>query len=193
MAAVFVNLYPCPALPEREILRYAKCGGDTLPAEAKSCLNSLPPTVCGRVCWAVFDVAETDAGLDLGFTVTDSKQLKKNLSGCKKIVLFAATAGVEFDRQVLKYERVSPAKALWYQSIGAAYVESVCDTFCKELTEKYGGTRPRFSPGYGDLPLAMQKDIFTALQCEKQIGVTLNDDLFMTPTKSVTAIVGISG
>ena len=193
MAAVFVNLYPRPVLPEREILRYAKCGGDTLPAEAKSCLNSLPPTVCGRVCWALFDIAETPGGLDLGFTVTNSKQLKKNLSGCRKIVLFAATAGVEFDRLVLKYERISPVKALWFQSIGAAYVESVCDAFCKELAEKYGETKPRFSPGYGDLPLTIQKDIFTALQCEKQIGVTLNDNLFMTPSKSVTAIVGISG
>lgn len=191
MAAVSVKTYPHPPLPAREILRYAKCGGDTLPPEAERCIQCLPATVCGRVCWAQFEIAETADGLDLGFTVTRSENLKKNLAGCGRIILFAATAGVEFDRLVMRYERVSPVKALWYQSIGAAYVESVCDTFNEEIRVLYGSVRPRFSPGYGDLPLEMQKDIFAALQCEKHIGVTLNNNLFMTPSKSVTAIIGI--
>ena len=192
MAVVFVNYYPQPPLPVKEIMRYAKFGGDALPPEAEACLQSLP-AVCGRVCWAAFDVAPTPTGLDLGFAKTDSEQLKKNLSGCPKAVLFAATAGVEFDRLVMKYERLSPARALWYQSIGAACVESVCDLFCAETQALFGKTKPRFSPGYGDLPLEMQTEIFRALQPEKHIGVTLNENLFMTPTKSVTAIVGISG
>ena len=54
-------------------------------------------------------------------------------------------------------------------------------------------TRPRFSAGYGDLPLGVQREIFAALDCPKHIGLTLNDSLLMSPTKSVTAIVGISG
>ena len=191
METVFVKTYAHPLLPVREILRYAKCGGDTLPPDAEACLKSLPAAVCGRVCWAEFKIAQTEDGLDLGFAKTDSKQLKKNLSGCDRIILFAATAGVEFDRLVMRYERLSPAKALWYQSIGAAYVESVCDAFNDEIRARYGKTRPRFSPGYGDLPLSLQTDIFAALAPEKHIGVTLNDNLFMTPSKSVTAIVGI--
>ena len=191
MVAVFVNSYPDPVLPPREILRYASCKGDALPPEAVSCIKALPPTVCGRVCWAAFEIGETEAGLDLGFAETDSQKLKKNLTGCDKIVLFCATAGVEFDRMVRRYERVSPSKALWYQSIGAAYVEAVCDAFCEDIRARFGETRPRFSPGYGDLPLSLQTEIFRALQCEKHVGVTLNADLFMTPSKSVTAIVGV--
>lgn len=191
MTPVFVNTYPAPVLPAREILRYASCKGDALPPEAVACLKALPPTVCGRVCWAAFDIKETAAGLDLGFAVTDSQKLKKNLAGCDQIVLFCATAGIEFDRLVRRYERVSPSKALWYQSIGAAYVEAVCDAFCDDLAARYGETKPRFSPGYGDLPLSLQTEIFRALQCEKHVGVSLNADLFMTPSKSVTAIVGV--
>ena len=49
---------------------------------------------------------------------------------------------------------------------------------------------PRFSPGYGDFPLDCQKDIFAALDCGS-IGLTLNDNLFMTPSKSVTAVIGV--
>lgn len=55
-----------------------------------------------------------------------------------------------------------------------------------------GDTRPRFSPGYGDLPLALQRDIFHALDCARKIGLTLNDSLMMSPAKSVTAIIGIT-
>ena len=51
---------------------------------------------------------------------------------------------------------------------------------------------PRFSPGYGDFPLEAQKDIFRTLDCSRKIGLTLNESLLMSPSKSVTAIVGLS-
>ena len=50
--------------------------------------------------------------------------------------------------------------------------------------------RPRFSPGYGDLPLALQREVFAALDCPRRIGLTLSDSLLMSPTKSVTALIG---
>ena len=52
---------------------------------------------------------------------------------------------------------------------------------------------PRFSPGYGDLPLETQRDVFRLLDCERKIGVWLNESLLMTPSKSVTAIFGLLG
>ena len=50
--------------------------------------------------------------------------------------------------------------------------------------------KPRFSPGYGDLSLEVQKEIFSLLDCPRKIGVSLGDSLLMTPSKSVTAIIG---
>ena len=38
----------------------------------------------------------------------------------------------------------------------------------------------------------VQKDIFKVLDCERKIGLTLNESLLMSPSKSVTAIVGIA-
>ena len=51
--------------------------------------------------------------------------------------------------------------------------------------------RPRFSPGYGDLPLAVQREFMTLLDCAHLIGINLNESLLMSPSKSVTAIIGI--
>ena len=66
------------------------------------------------------------------------------------------------------------------------YLDEIND----ELKEKYDLV-PRFSCGYGELTLALQADIFKALPCEKTLGITLNSSFLMTPTKSVTAIIGI--
>jgi len=50
----------------------------------------------------------------------------------------------------------------------------------------------RFSPGYRDLPLTLQREIFTLLEPSRRIGLSLNASLLMSPSKSVTAIVGIT-
>ena len=188
-----VKTYPAPAVRRREILRYAGVHGDApeLDVLISQCLEEIGDKLSYRVCRREFSVTRTEDGLDLGFAVTASKDLARTLEGCDRIVLFAATVGVEIDRRIARYAVTSPTKALLMQAIGAERVESLCDAFCRELAATGVQTRPRFSPGYGDLAPEMQKDIFAALDCPRRIGLTLNQSLLMSPTKSVTAIVGI--
>ena len=104
------------------------------------------------------------------------------------------TIGLEMDRLIARYKRVSPVYTLLLQAIGAERVESACNALEEKLRCSLmpgESLRPRFSPGYGDLPLALQKDVFQALDCERRLGLTLTDSLLMVPSKSVTAIVGI--
>ncbi|MBQ5601557.1 MAG: Vitamin B12 dependent methionine synthase activation subunit, partial [Clostridia bacterium] len=71
-------------------------------------------------------------------------------------------------------------------------IEALCDAFCADIKKEYNtGLEPRFSPGYGDLPLSAQKNIFAVLDPERRIGLTLNSSLLMSPSKSVTAFVGL--
>ena len=134
--------------------------------------------------------------IDLGFAEVHSKALAYNLRGCRSIILFAATIGIEIDRLIAKYSRISAVKALFFQAIGAERIESLCDAFCKEMraeAEMKGlFLRPRFSPGYGDFDICYQEPIVRMLNCAKTIGLTLTDSFMMTPTKSVTAVIGIS-
>ena len=194
MAVVLTREFPLPPLRRKEILRYMGCkdeDGQTakLIDEALSlCEGILTP----RVCFAEFDINEENGSLDLGFAVTNSRDLAKNLCGCKKAIVFCATVGHGIDRLISRNSRLSPSVALCLQSIGAEAIEAVCGEFCEYLEVEYGySLRPRFSAGYGDLPLMLQKDIFRTLGCEKRIGVTLNESLLMSPTKSVSAIIGI--
>lgn len=196
-STVLTKKYILPSFDTREILRYAGVSGSSpdFSELMQSCLDETDGKLLYRVCYREFGI-KTDANIiDLGFAKTESDDLAKNLQGCESIVLFAATVGIELDRLIAKYSRISPSKALFFQAIGAERIECLCDTFNREIVELVSAagkvTKPRFSPGYGDLPLSLQKDIFRALDCPRKIGLTLNGSLLMSPSKSVTAIIGI--
>lgn len=147
-----------------------------------------------KVCYNLFPISFDD-GIDFGFMNIKSRDLAVNLEGCKEAYIFAATIGVYTDRQIQKEMLLSPARACIYQAVGAAVIEAVCDDFneyIKEEEKKQGSTtKPRYSPGYGDVSLEVQKDIFRELNCPKMAGITLSDSLHMIPEKSVTAFIGV--
>ena len=193
-----IRLYEPPAFDVREILRYAGCSGaptESLAALVASCMAEAQAAVGCRVCFDTFAVSAQDGVLDLSFAKTRSADLQKNLAGCGRVVLFAATVGLALDRLIARYTRVAPSRALILQAIGAERIERLCDLFNDEIRAQALAegleTRPRFSPGYGDLPLDLQREIFRTLDCSRRIGLTLNDSLLMSPSKSVTALIGI--
>jgi hypothetical protein len=193
MADVFVRSYPAPEYNKKEILRYAGVKGDApeLDGILNECVGEVNDRLIYKVCYAEFPIIRQGDVLDLGFSIVSSKALRKNLEGCDNIVLFAATVGIDIDRLVAKYSITSPSKALMFQAIGAERIESLCDIFCEDIA-RGRALRPRFSAGYGDLPIDLQMDIFRVLDCSRKIGLTLNKSLLMSPTKSVTAVIGLS-
>lgn len=188
---VLIKSYPPPPFDRREILRY--CRGQDDPATLafiEDCIGEAEGLLTYKVCYSEFPLSVQDGMLDLGFARIRSRDLQRNLQGCGSILLFAATVGIGLDRLIAKYSSRSPAKALIFQALGAERVESLCDLFCREMKQAHPTLRPRFSPGYGDLPLELQKDVFCALDCPRKIGLSLNQSLLMSPSKSVTAILG---
>lgn len=161
----------------------------------EACLEECEPLLTYKVCFREFSVIKNGDVLDLGFAKTKSKNLALNLKDCGKIVLFAATVGHGIDRLIKKQELLSPAKAVCLQAIGSERVESLCDFFNNELKKEYEkkgfSLKPRFSPGYGDLSLELQRKIIPELDCTKLLGISLGENLMMSPSKSVTAIIGI--
>ena len=194
---VCIGTYSEPPFRMEEILRYAGAGGsgqEDILRLAEECAGLTRGRLSFRVCWREFPVTSDETGMDLGFARTDAVSLRRYLAGCDRAVLFAATVGLEMDRLIVRYSAVSPARALMLQAVGAERIESLCDLFCEETARRAARegrrTRPRFSPGYGDLPLELQRDIFRALDCQRAIGLTLNESLLMSPSKSVTALIG---
>ncbi|MCI8638051.1 MAG: Vitamin B12 dependent methionine synthase activation subunit [Coprococcus sp.] len=125
-----------------------------------------------------------------------SKNLAKNLLGCRETAVFGATLGAEVDFLLKKYSLTDMAKAVVLQACAAAYLEEYCDEIqdklAKEKAKEGQWLRPRFSPGYGDFDIHHQQEVLRMLDAPKKIGLTMTERYMLTPTKSVTAVIGIS-
>ena len=123
-----------------------------------------------------------------------SRDLGRNLEGCSQVALLAATIGPQVDALIRRHSSLDPVYASILQATGAMYIEELVDLVNSEIKKIAAAqglkTKPRYSPGYGDVPLQVQKDFFRLLPCTR-IGLTLMDTLIMAPEKSVTAFVGL--
>ncbi len=119
-----------------------------------------------------------------------SRDLKKNLEGCKSVIVFAATTGISIDRLLLKYGALSELKLMTADCIASSGIECFCDKLNAVISEGRE-TKPRFSLGYGDTELKYQRALLDFLDAGKNLGISLNESLMMTPKKSVTAFIGV--
>lgn len=184
----------------QEALRYLGSGGqtpdDAFMALMKDCEKTVLAQARPRYVYRIFDISECDEGVraeDTDF-ILRGNSIKKHLKGCKKAAFFAATISDGIDRQ-LRIAQVSDiTKAFVMDSLASVAVEQVCDKFeqiLKEQTQGYYQTF-RFGLGYGDLPIEQQKDFVALLNAPKQIGLSVSSSFMLIPTKSVTAVIGLS-
>ena len=139
-----------------------------------------------------YDFTRTEDGIIIEGIEFKSKKLLNHLRESNSIILFGATIGVGADTLVRKYSVTDAAMTSIAHCVGASLVENLCDQACDELKDTIKGEhRPRFSPGYGELHISSQADFFKLLPMTKQLGVTLSENYMMTPTKTVTAFIGV--
>lgn len=135
------------------------------------------------------------AAYRVGSLALTSARLWETICGCRHAFLFCATLGAGVDALLRTCGHRSAADLVMVQAVSTALIE----TFCDECEEKMlqepavcGETlRMRFSPGYGDLPLEVQKPLLTALDSARRAGITLSETMLMMPSKSVSAIIGV--
>ena len=191
---VLTRTYTEPPFDSEMALRFAGCREPDAQVRAlvTDCAAEALPVLSYRVCYCTVDVTVEGDMVTFPFATVNSHSLARHLDGCHGVVLFGATVGLELDRLLFRAGHMSPAKAVCLQAVGAERVEALCDCFEKDMQQAYGSIRSRFSPGYGDLPLEFQKDLFRVLDCQRTIGLTLNESMLMSPSKSVTALIGVT-
>lgn len=118
------------------------------------------------------------------------------LAPCHEAVLLAATLGAESERLLLRMQAKDAARALLLDAVLSAAIEAVLDAreeaLRGELTAQGRYLTDRFSPGYGDMPIAQTREICEVLGAQRAIGLTVSAGGVMIPRKSVTAVMGIS-
>ena len=110
--------------------------------------------------------------------------------------MLGATLGIEADMLMKRYSVTEISKAVVVQACAAAMLEEYLDDWQEELREQKREEgyflRPRFSPGYGDFDIHHQEDMLRMLDSARKIGLTMTDAHMLSPSKSVTAVIGMS-
>lgn len=181
----------------REALRYLGYRGGSVPADVGAdldrCAALLMRTARPRLVWRRFALTPEGAPVGTDFR-PQGEDVRRLLSGCAAVVFFAATLGAEAEMLLRRAQVTNMGDAVLLDACGSAAIENVCDNFCADLAaaEAPMCLTERFSPGYGDLPLAQQGEFCRLLDVTRRIGVTLTDSGLMIPQKSVTALLGVS-
>ena len=179
-----------------EALRYLGYRGDfsgILPENLSRCEAVLRGVARPRAVWRLFGL-EPDGALSGSSFRPEGESVRALLRDCDSVILMAATLGAEVDLLLRREARRDMADAALLDALANAAIENVCDNLCLDLARAVAPRMltPRFSPGYGDFPLAQQPAFCAVLDVSRRIGVSLTPGGLMVPQKTVTALLGVA-
>lgn len=149
-----------------------------------------------RQYYRLFDLKKHSVGFELSGTglILEGDTAEKMLCDCQKIAVFAVTLGSTFDSYLRRLQAMDLSKAFIADACAGALAEKACDELQDKIKKavKPRFITDRFSPGYGDLPLEIQKNVSDILNLSRILGIHVDETYTMNPLKSVTAFIGIS-
>ncbi len=158
----------------------------------KELLNSITPAYY----YSIFNINHepnkvTLENCDLSLIGED---ISNHLKDCDKAILFCATLSHGPDKLIRINQVRDMTKSIIIDALASAAIEQICDLIQEEIKERFPSLYQtwRFSPGYGDLPLDIQKEFINVLSATKRAGISSTNTNMLIPSKSVTAIIGLS-
>jgi hypothetical protein len=186
----------------KEVLRYLGYRNQIVDEKLEElvcgCMEELKGIAAPKYICRTLRITSRDWSISLedGLFELPGKAISRHLNGSGECILMAATLGSEIDKKIRYYEKIDLAKALILDACATAFIEAVCDRVCKDIEKNELPVGKhltfRFSPGYGDLPIDIQKGFLEVLNAGKRIGLTASSTNILLPRKSVTAVIGIT-
>ncbi len=186
---------------KKEALRYMGYSGqkidDNIQKLLDDCIDEVMDISKESFLYEIFDIERTGEGLHLkGSTIIlRGEAINAHLAEAERGVVMAATLGLQVDRRIDFYSKTDLTRGLVFDACAAAAVESLCDMVQGEIAAKAETMgleiTSRYSPGYGDFSIGIQKEIAKVLRTYEKIGLSVNESSIMIPRKSVTAVIGM--
>lgn len=190
----------------REKRRCKRCGmGKTGPLDPRllhqmeRAADQIEKSASARYIYNVFELIREEEGpisLKGSSLRLPGKDIASLLKECSRCILLTVTIGGTVDRILRRAQISDMADAVLLDFCASSAAEDLCGRIHSDLEEEYEKKglylTDRFSPGYGDLPIGLQSEICRVLQTDKRLGLTVNSGNMLIPSKSITAVIGIS-
>ncbi|MGL5313001.1 MAG: vitamin B12 dependent-methionine synthase activation domain-containing protein [Peptostreptococcaceae bacterium] len=197
------GFYNLIKIDKNEVLRYLEYKGqdisDNLEDTINKCIEITKEKINPRYTLRVYPISRTkekEVKIEGTNLVIVSEDIYNLLKGCDSCAIMATTLGIEIEKEIRKNSYSELTKSIVIDACATTAIEEICDivqdNLKEELKEEGKYITNRYSPGYGDLPLEVNRDITNILNSSKEIGLTITEKGIMLPRKSVTAIIGIS-
>ena len=181
-----------------DVARYLRMNGERPDGPLAERIASLAEAAGKAVrparVWRRFPIVGATVGDVPPAQIRIEGSLARHLEKCGAVYLACGTLGASFDAFHRRASAVSGADALILQAVAAAMIEDWMDAIEDEIRKELepGETQvARYSPGYGDFPLAAQGALVALLDTPRKVGVSLTSTFLLTPSKSVTAVIGV--
>ncbi|MDF9867019.1 hypothetical protein OKW22_000578 [Bacilli bacterium PM5-3] len=180
-----------------EIKRYLKYDSDSIDEVTNNNINKaiklVEENASLKYTYNRYSININENNIEVNNTILNfkSNDLARHLDNCDEVILLVATLGLPLDNLIKKLEITDLSLAYIVNAIAVEYLEKCLDKIQDELNIEKNKTS-RFSIGYGDLKLEYQSDFIKVLDATKKIGVNVLDTNLMIPSKSVSAIIGLS-
>ena len=174
-------------------------------SQIDACIARVESTLNPKYVYRVFDIqkipsANADEGTGYQLVGThfsfEGESADMLLGDCHKCILLAVTLGKQADHLVMRAQVKNMAEAVITGCCENTAVEDYCQQVNDWLEYEYLKEglylTDRFSPGYGDMPIDYQTELCEILDTYRLIGLTTTTSEILTPTKSITAVIGIS-
>lgn len=183
-------------LNKNEILLYLGYRGQEIDSALDEQIDKAIITVCQAARPALTERRFPIINGQIEGLPLEGRDIAGLLKDCHEAIVFAATLGSDVERLLMRYEVLNMSDALIMDACASTAIENVCNNYEADLSSyaKAEGLylTDRFSPGYGDLPIACQSALCSALDTGRRIGLTVTKSSLMVPRKSVTAIIGLA-
>ncbi len=124
------------------------------------------------------------------------EDIKKHLSGCCGVLLFAVTLGTEVDKLIRKMQYENVFKQVICDAVSSVLIEEISEKFEEDIKKEYLLNElyltSSYASGYGDYPLSVLQYQLNILDAHRKIGVALTSSGLMTPRKSICAVLGVA-
>jgi len=188
-------------IDKKEALRYMGYRGQKIDHAMQdlleACMEEIRSVYRENYTYKIFDIERKPEGLCLKDTtiLLRGRDIGVHLERSVKCAVMAVSLGLEIDKKLSVYSRTDLTRSLVFDACAAAAVEAMCDEVQERIEAEAGELglqiTARFSPGYGDFSIDIQKELLRLLKTYEKFGLGVNESSIMIPRKSVTAVIGM--
>ena len=145
--------------------------------------------------WRMLPVQWEDKTPRLAGTALPGRDIALHLRGCDECAVLAVTLGAGCDQILRRLSAGQVALAAAADSAASLLVEQMADQAEAAVRAALPPGRyltGRYSPGYGDLPLALQPFVAELVNARRAVGLAVSSAGILIPRKSITALLGAS-